>query len=124
MTEFLVENPPTEEQFLEAVDNAVAARGVDYVYPSTDCTYNETPQEYAADRPRCLYGQAMFDLGYPVPNDLEGKSIDVVLYNMFGWDMFGPVARAALAGQENQDARKTWGFARDVMWGVYNRRTQ
>lgn len=116
MTKFLVENPPTEEQFLAAVDAAVEAAGEDFVYSNSPCAYGGSR--------RCLYGQAMFDLGFPVPNELEGKSIHVVLYNMFGWDMFGPVARAALAGQELQDGRQPWGEAQLAMWTEYNRRTQ
>lgn len=116
MSEFLVENPPTEEQFLEAVDNAVAARGEDFIYPSTHCTYNGGIP--------CLYGKAMSDLGFPVPAELEGQSINVVLEKMFGWHRHSPVAMAADAGQEEQDTQKPWGYARDAMWAEYNKRTQ
>jgi hypothetical protein len=62
----------------------------------------------------CLFGQALRQLGHPVPEEFEGRDIGMVLNKMFGWATWTGVSRAACDGQNVQDTGGTWGQALEM----------
>src|SRR5688500_8064221 len=95
---------------IEAETRRVVAENPDYVYQSADsgdynCVYNGTDTLES-----CLFGRVFRNLGHPVPEYLEGSSVDSILKHF-------AVIRAAqqewwaVAVQCRQDAGDTWSDA-------------
>ena len=104
--------PITAENFTEAMRQAVAERGADWVYPAEDgewmldgssCCY------FLLDgSPACIIGTALHKLGYG-PNDVsEGTDAFGILTR---WKAPLDVASAAGLAQDAQDEGKPWGEA-------------
>lgn len=97
----------TEEQFTQAMRDAVAERGADYVYTQVDeyigCQYTEEDGEVG-----CLIGLALFKLDsetVPVWNAMGAMGADVVLGKLVP----DAVAFAARRAQSRQDDGLPWG---------------
>lgn len=103
-----------------ALDRAVARKGRDYVYVDhyPSCVYvNE------ADKPACLIGMVLIDLGVPasafhqtdpagMERTLNGLRFDVA-YKYLPVVISDEVMKALVAAQYIQDDGGTWGRARD-----------
>jgi hypothetical protein len=91
---------------VEAEVRRLVAESPEFVYPRANdggCVYNANDT-----LPACLFGQAFQNLGHPVPDDLEDKSIDAVLSRFFGLDGDDNNSIWACLVQARQD--------RDVPW--------
>jgi hypothetical protein len=104
----------TEAEFVQAVRDAVAERGKDYVYSSPDDYGNCKYWHEKNEQPGCLFGLALHKLGvsgedlYGFDNGMGG-GIQDILETSYGLGY--EVARAAENAQGAQDNSLAWGDA-------------
>lgn len=105
----------TEPEFTQAMRDAVAERGEDWVYPKGEEAW-EGPDgqcRYFLDdgQPACLIGTALCKLGVPgVRPGHEGAYAGLVLHDIYG-ELPRGIPRAASLAQEVQDEGQPWGEA-------------
>lgn len=97
-----------KNQTIQALDNAVKARGEEYVYPrgKYECVY--VFDRGTNPRPGCIVGQAYYELtGQLVPEDDEFLTIDGTSIS----SEFTPDAIQVLTiAQDYQDDGEPWGL--------------
>ena len=109
------------EQFIQAMRDAVAERGRDYVYPlgNPDYALHDSSCVYSTPdgTPACLIGLALSKvMPEAVPEyDAPTETADELLLPL-GFSQI--VADAAFAAQTVQDTERTWGLALDVFEDV------
>lgn len=104
MTEPLI----TRERFTAAMERAVALKGEDYVYEmpggGDTCLYRYE------DKPSCIIGHVLEDLGVPYSPDWERTTSNYVLKTMLGIED-ETLCSASVYAQGEQDNGGTWGQA-------------
>lgn len=114
----------TDKQVVEALDRAVAAKGVDYVYKNVEADGHSGPTCVYALKdgsPSCIVGHVLADIA---PDEFkriakwerEAGDTGIVTYlEDVATALFAPdQAEALTRAQTAQDDGNHWGFARDV----------
>ena len=118
----------TDQQFIDALEAAVAERGRDFVYPRGDRRWSKLPDSdeetlvnsclYVkpdGSGAACLIGLALHKAGVPLDYlaQHEGDPAGRVMVNLgVSW----PVRSAAGEAQSSQDLGATWGDALDEFY--------